>query len=94
MADFEAAQIGHHDVEQDEGGVLAADPFQSLASRAGGDDPIALRAQHGIEEPDVLRRVVDDQNRGRGVHDGSSVARSQCARTWPGNSLMLIGLLM
>src|SRR5438094_4938165 len=93
-ADLEPAQVGHHDVEQDERGVFAAHFCQALAPRASRGDSIALRAQYGVEQPDVLRRVVDDQDRWSGVHGCPRIPRSQCARTCPGNSLMLIGLLI
>ena len=58
-----AVHARHHDVEQDDVGRLLAQHVQRLLAGRGGQHPIAARAQHRVEQPDVRRLVVDDEDR-------------------------------
>ena len=61
-ADFQAAQAGHHDVEQDEvGRLVGIDDLERLLARRGDADSIVV-TQHFAEQIDVFRAVVDDQD--------------------------------
>ena len=63
-ADFEAVQVGHHDVEQHEIALGALADRQRLAAAHGGDDVEILGRQPRLEQLDVGRHVVDDKDAG------------------------------
>src|SRR5688500_6140480 len=65
-ADLEAAHAGHHDVQEDQVGVVLLDFFQRLDAVEGGDDLDGEGFEEGLEELDVLDVVIDDQDRGLG----------------------------
>ena len=55
----------HEDVEQDEVGPLLPPCGQRLLARCRRHDGVALGVEHGLQQPDVGRRVVDHQDPGR-----------------------------
>jgi hypothetical protein len=62
-AGLEAVHAGHHYVEQDQVGQHEARALDALLAILRDHDPeAALREVFG-ERPDVLRRVVDDEDR-------------------------------
>ena len=55
-------ESGHHDVEQHQiGQGLFSQLLDGLLSRTDRVDRVSARAQHGVQQADVLRRVVHDQ---------------------------------
>ena len=75
-ADGVAVEAGHHHVEEDQVGFLGRDELERLQAVARGHDLVAARDQHRLEQADVLRYVVDDEDLGRPLS-----SRSQCSRT-------------
>lgn len=63
FADLESAHPGHHDIEQDEVGVVGGDFFQGVDSVDGGDDLQRHGLEEGLEQLDVLGVIVNDENR-------------------------------
>ena len=57
-----AVHAGHHDVEQDDVRPLLAQHRQRLLAGRRRQHPVPARAQHGVEQPDVRRLVVDDED--------------------------------
>ncbi len=57
-----AVDVGHHDVEQDQGEVLLEDLAQRLAPGPRPDNPVVRLVEHGLEGDQVLVAVVDDEN--------------------------------
>ena len=63
---LEALHVGHDQVGEDDGGRLARDGRQSLATVGGIDDPdVRHRSEQLADELAVERRVVDHQDRRR-----------------------------
>ena len=69
-ADLDAGQLGEHQVEQDEVGLLGAEAGQRLAPVGRGDDPEALGLERVDERLAQRRLVVDDED--RSCHPGSA----------------------
>ncbi len=62
LADLDAVHVGHHDIEQNEVGLFALDEVDGLKASIGGDDAQAFALKLALEELDVDRLVVDDQD--------------------------------
>ena len=61
-ADVVAAHARHHDVEQDQVGLVAAGGDLQGALAIDGDLGAVLVFQHGAQQVDIVRRIVDHQN--------------------------------
>jgi hypothetical protein len=72
-ADRVAVHLGHDDVEQHEVDRLRRHALERLLPRAGRDDRVAARHEHRLEQADVLRQVVDDEDRAGLAHVAASV---------------------
>jgi hypothetical protein len=59
-----AVHLGHDDVEQDQVGVELPDEPQRLRPGAGRVHPVATRAEHGVNQADIGRQVVDGEDEG------------------------------
>jgi hypothetical protein len=72
FADLVAVEAGHDDVEEDQVGVVLGRGAEGHVSVGQGEHLVSLAAEVGLEEFEVLGRVVDDQDPGRrrggGVH--------------------------
>ena len=62
-ADRVAVQARHHDVEQDEVDAALRDPRERRLARARRRRGVAARFEHRLQEAQVLRHVVDEQDR-------------------------------
>jgi hypothetical protein len=62
LADLDAIEPRHHDVEQDQVGKLIARGDQRLLAVGCGDDLVALAGEPGLDDLDVGRVVVDDED--------------------------------
>ena len=62
-ADLVAVHLGHEDVEQDEADAARRNALERLGAGRGRHDVVPARSQHRLEQADVLRQVVDDQDR-------------------------------
>ena len=71
-ADLNAVPARHHDVEQDQIGRLRARGDQRLVAVPGRDHLVTLPRQTGLENLEVRRVVVDDQNARRLPHGCAS----------------------
>ncbi len=63
-ADLEAVHARHHDVEQNDVGLVLFDAFQRLLAAERRDDLEIFRRQLGFQQLDVREDVVDDQDAG------------------------------
>ena len=57
-----AVELRHHDVEDDEVGLLVAHLLQGLLAVGRGDDVVALRTQDEIQDMEDVHLVVDHQD--------------------------------
>ena len=62
LADLEAAELRHHDVEQDQVGLERGDLVERVAAVDGHGDLAVEPAQIGLQQFDVGLIVVGDQN--------------------------------
>ena len=62
-AHFEAVDVGHHDVEQHQVGLRAADDLQRRAAVARGEDAVAGAVERPDQHLQVHRAVVHDEDR-------------------------------
>ena len=62
-ADLEAVDLGEHQVEDDEVGLVAGVQRESLLAVRGADDRVALLLQVQAKEVDDVALVVDDEDR-------------------------------
>ena len=79
-ADFDAVELGHHDVEQHEVGQVLAAPHPALArrrSQSGSRSRCASKP--GAQDVYIGRIVVDDQNARWGSHGRGQHRSPQCA---------------
>jgi hypothetical protein len=67
-ADLVAVHLRHHDIEQHEVDVAPAGERKRLCAGARADHFMAARREHGLEQADVLRQVVDDEDPRRLAH--------------------------
>ena len=67
LADRVTVHPGHDNVEQDQIGLLSLDELERLRPAMSRDDLVAPRSEHRLEQPHVLREVVDDEDLGRAV---------------------------
>ena len=67
-ADLDAVLARHHHVEQDQIGRLRARGDQRLVAVPGRDDLVALPREAGLQDLEVGRVVVDDQDPRRLAH--------------------------
>ena len=93
--DFVPVHARHDHVEEDEVELLFRDRLQRLLARGRRHDPIAARREHRVEKPDVLREVVDDQDRGcpsdRIPATAPAEVDARCERTYAGRARTSIG---
>jgi hypothetical protein len=89
VADLVAVHPGHEDVEQDEVDGQGGEPLERLGAGRGGDDGVAARGEHRLEQPDVLHEVVDHEDGGGLVRHVSAPGIS--AATWRGSSRTSMG---
>ena len=83
--------LGHHDVEQDQiGKRFRVEPLERIDSRVDGIDRVSAWAQDGVEQADVLRGVVHDQDAGFSCGHALAVG-AMWARRYEGSSRTLIG---
>src|SRR5262249_35691226 len=67
LADLEAADLRHHDVEEDQVGLPGGDLVQRFLAVGGGADVVTAVAEVRLDQLDALRVVVGDEDaRGRG----------------------------
>jgi hypothetical protein len=64
LGGLEAVDVGHVDVEQDRRELGLEDLLQRLRARAGADQVVAEVLENGLEDEELLRQVVDDENAG------------------------------
>ena len=64
LADLEARQPGHHHIEQEQVGLEFLDDLQGLFAVVGGADLAVEIAEIGLQQLDVLKVVVGDQDFG------------------------------
>ena len=88
-ADRVPVHLRQHDVEQDEVRARRFDECESRDPVGGRDDVIAARLQDCFEQADVLRDVVDHEDRPALAHRPGP---SQCSRTAAASSTMSTGL--
>ena len=67
-AHLEAVELGHHDVEKNKVRGLLPGGRQALLSVARGDDLVAFGSEPGLQDLDVGRIVVDDEDARRSSH--------------------------
>src|SRR5207302_10845714 len=89
-----AAHVRHGYVGADQIGPLALHLFEAIASGVRHDHRVAMWGEHRVEQPCVLRCVVDDEDRRHSVGQLRSSKRRQYASTCPGNALTSIGFTM
>ena len=65
---LDAVHLRHHDVEQYEVGQQLAGLFQRLDAVPGGHDLVALALEAHLQNVDIVRHIVDDQNQRRLTH--------------------------
>src|SRR5262249_36563304 len=77
FADFEAAELGHHDVQQDQVGLERGDLGQRVAAVDRHGDLAIEPAQIGFQQLDVGAVVIGDQNSAlaAGGHHGAEVPK-------------------
>src|SRR5690606_29098047 len=63
---LEAVDPGHHHVEQDQVGFLHRKRVERRVTAFANEDVEAMFVEEVEEHPDVVRRVVDDENGGEG----------------------------
>jgi hypothetical protein len=63
-ADLVAVHLRHDDVEQDQVRAALGGQGQRLRARPGAEHPVAAGAEHGVEQADVGRQVVDGEDEG------------------------------
>src|SRR5690606_7994163 len=87
-ADLEPAHAGHHDVQEDQVGVVSGNLLEGFDSVEGGDEPDRKAFEERLEQFDVLDVVIDDQDgRGRqgcrvGVGGGCGVSHNGLPRVY------------
>ena len=65
LDEFDAVEVGHHVIDDDQVGFVVATPLQAFDGRGEGDDLGAGRGQladQGLDQGEVERCVVDDGN--------------------------------
>ena len=65
---LEAVELGHHDVEQDQIRSMLPGGCQPFLAIGRGEDLVAFRDQSSLQDLDVRRVVVDDEDARRGSH--------------------------
>ena len=88
LSRLEPVEPGHPHVEQDQREVVLEQQPQRLAPEVARVQRVAERRQHGFERREVLRAVVDEQDRQR-VDRGQLVGRSLPARRSDASARML-----
>ena len=78
--DGAAVELGEHEVEDDQGGIVVLDRGQRGRPVAGGHDLVPLALQVRAHEPDDLRVVVDDEDRSSRTVRGGSHRRDATTR--------------
>src|SRR5262249_43461828 len=71
LADLDAVDLRHHDVEQDQVRLGLIGRRQRLGAVGCGDDLVAVGRQTGPHDPEVGRVVVGDQDAWRSPHSAS-----------------------
>ena len=85
--DGDPVEVRHHEVEEDDIGVRASESREGLARvRCARDLAVSGRLEKPLEEPNVRRLVVDDQDPRRGDvwlrhHDDPPVLASNWSRS-------------
>ena len=79
-ADLEPVQLGHHHVEQDEIGLCLLRRGERLLAVGRGDDVVPAGGQAHLQDVDVRRRVVHDQDPRRCSHAEPSGSTARYAR--------------
>ncbi len=62
LADVEAGEVWHHDVQQDQIGILARGDRNSLHAACRGNDLVPCAREQSAKQSEVRFRVVDDQD--------------------------------
>src|SRR5882672_30209 len=62
LAHLVAVELGHHDIQHDEVGLLRLHLLESLFPIERGDDLVALHPQTEVQDVDDVDLVVDDQD--------------------------------
>ena len=65
---LDAVQLRHHDIEQDEIGQQLADLLQRLDPVRRGRHLVALGLEPHLQDVDIVRDIVDDQDQRRLTH--------------------------
>src|SRR3954453_4746919 len=78
-----AAQVRHHQVEQDHRGAPTARLHQAGQPVQGDGDVVALRRQQGLQQAADARVVLDDQDMRRAHRGVPSPAGADGAVSWP-----------
>jgi len=76
-ADLEPIHVGHHHVEQHDVAFGALADGERLLAADGGDDVEILRREARLQELDVRRNVVDDENTRSHRRSPSGTARNR-----------------
>ncbi len=64
----DAVELRHHDVEQHEIGQLVVNHRERRLAVAGGDHLVALAFEAHLQDLDIVRHVVDDEDQRRLAH--------------------------
>lgn len=64
-------QVGHHQIQGGHGILLVGQPRQRLHAGDGRHQFAAQRRQANFQQTVHFRLVIDEQNFGRHIHDGS-----------------------
>ena len=75
LADRVSVHSRHDDVEQDQIRLLPLDELERLLAGGGAQDRVAPGDEHGLQQLDVLRHVVDDEDASGAVASHRSSAR-------------------
>ena len=62
LADCIAVELGHEDVQEHEIRLFRFDDLERGRAVTSGDDVVAFRDQHRLEQSNVLGDVVDDED--------------------------------
>ena len=67
----DAVELWHHDVEEHEIGQLVPDDRQRRLAIAGRGDLVALAFEPHLQDVDIIRDIVDDEDQRRLTHSRS-----------------------
>ena len=78
----DAVELWHHDVEEHEIGQLVPDDRQRRLAIAGRGDLVALAFEPHLQDVDIIRDIVDDEDQRRLTHRDSPCNHGRNSRTF------------